>query len=134
MLEEEIKWRKTYASLSENAFAINQFFLRLTYIDILLCCCTMYVAIIAIKLTALKKVEIFGLIGLDPLGWLGAGIGTAIALSIFNHLRPEGRKDVVFRGWFTPKRFVPLKRNSIAKLINLMVGDGRLKPKKLSRS
>src|SRR2546427_7369725 len=103
---EEIIYYKVHRSLSEPTY-IRFFFIKLTEIELVVCFFVLAVTMILIDLAGFDEVVWFGFFPLDPGGYFGAAILSALIFSLLHELRPEGNIRQVIDGFFAAKFLGP---------------------------
>src|SRR6185295_11702961 len=86
---EEIIYYKVHRSLSEPTY-LRFFFIKVTEIELVVCFFILAITMILIDLAGFQEVVWFGFFPVDPGGYFGSAILTALTFSLLHDLRPEG--------------------------------------------
>jgi hypothetical protein len=100
---EEITYYRVFRSLSEPTYLLRFYFIRLTEIELIICFIVLTAAMAAIEALGAKEAFWFSFFPVDPGGYLGAALMTALFFSLLHELRPHGNTLQVLRGLLLPK-------------------------------
>lgn len=102
---DNIPYSPTYRHLAEPVYRLRWYFIRLTDGDLAIVTLSTVTLMILSDLIGIKHYQV-GVFRLDPWGYLLLGLTLTLLISLGHKLRPEGKIELIVRGYVSTKLLV----------------------------